>query len=125
MIVVNFAHPLTEAQRRQIEEWNGPIARVIDVPTQFDHEADFGPQVERLAAGIALTAAEWQTERLLINPPSFGPIVAVLLAHVHGRCGYFPDIVRMRPVAGSSPPAFEVAEIVALQAIRDDGRRRR
>ena len=30
--------------------------------------------------------------------------------------GYFPAIIRVRPVAGSTPPTYEVAEIINLQA---------
>jgi hypothetical protein len=39
--------------------------------------------------------------------------------------GYFPPVVRLRPVAGSLPPRYEVAEILNLQAIRDEARKRR
>jgi hypothetical protein len=49
----------------------------------------------------------------------------VLLAELHGRCGYFPAAVRLRPVPDSVPPRFEVAEIVNLQAVREKARGRR
>jgi hypothetical protein len=39
--------------------------------------------------------------------------------------GYFPTVIRMRPVAGSTPLRFEVAEIVNLQVVRDAARDRR
>ncbi len=53
-----------------------------------------------------------------------------LLAELHGRMGYFPPCIRMRPVVGPDgqrivPPRFEVAEILNLQAIRDEARRLR
>jgi len=48
-----------------------------------------------------------------------------LLAEVHGRTGYFPTIIRLRPVAGVTPPQFEVAELLNLQAVRDAARVRR
>ena len=47
------------------------------------------------------------------------------LAEGHSRIGYFPAIVRLRPLAGSLPPHFEVAEIINLQAVRDQARLRR
>jgi len=49
----------------------------------------------------------------------------VVLAELHGRCGYFPSILRLKPVAGSTPPRFEVAETVNLQAVRDTSREAR
>ena len=47
------------------------------------------------------------------------------LAELHGRMGYFPASGRRRPLAGSLPPRFEVAEIINLQAVRDQARLRR
>ena len=34
-----------------------------------------------------------------VVPPALNFITAVLLAELHGRMGYFPAIVRLRPVA--------------------------
>jgi hypothetical protein len=47
------------------------------------------------------------------------------LAELYGRMGYFPLVVHTRPVAGSLPPRYEVAEVLNLQAIRDAARKRR
>lgn len=121
--VVNFAHPLTDAQRAQLEALTGgPLTRLIDVPAQFDGEAPFGPQVEALLTATGLTSEQWQTLQLIINPPSFAPIVALLLARLHGLMGYFPTIVRIAPVPGALPPRFAVAELVDLQTERDHAR---
>ncbi len=46
-----------------------------------------------------------------------------LLAELHGRMGYFPAIVRIRPVVDSLPPRYEVAEIINLQNVRETARR--
>ena len=51
---------------------------------------------------------------MLIIPPALDFIAVALLAHLHGRMGYFPDCVRLRPVEGARPPRFEVAEIIEL-----------
>jgi hypothetical protein len=39
--------------------------------------------------------------------------------------GYFPSVLRLRPVPDSNPPQFEVAEIINLQAVRDRAREHR
>jgi len=39
--------------------------------------------------------------------------------------GYFPPVVRLRPVEGSIPRRFEVAEILDLQALREQARTQR
>ena len=126
MLVLNFSHPLTPAQLAQLEALVGaPVERVIAVPAQFEADQPFVPQVETLLAGVPLTAEEWQTAPLLVVPPALNFITAVLLAELHGRMGYFPPIVRLRLVADSLPPRFEVAEVINLQAVREDARLRR
>jgi len=78
-----------------------------------------------MADRAGMAPAEWQTAPLLINPPALNSIAAALLAELHGRMGYFPPIVRLRPVAGSTPTRYEVAEVINLQEVRDQARRRR
>jgi hypothetical protein len=74
---------------------------------------------------MGVNGEEWQTLPFLVNPPSFAAITAALVAEIHGRCGYFPSLIRLRPVVGATPPRFEFAEIINLQAIRDTARSRR
>ncbi len=125
-ILLNFSHPLTPEQLAQVEKLTAAaVERVITAPVQFDAGRPFVPQVAAMLAQVPLTAAEWQTAPLLIVPPALNFITAVLLAELHGRMGYFPAIVRLRPVAESVPPRFEVVEVINLQAVRDDARRLR
>lgn len=126
MLIVNFAHPLTADHLGAVERLTGQAAeRVLDVPAQFDPAQPFGPQARALVGAAGLTPQEWQTLPLLINLPSLNVIAALLLAELHGRCGYFPAILRLRPVAGSAPPQFEVAEVLNLQVVRDEARQQR
>jgi hypothetical protein len=126
LIVVNFSHPLTATHLEQIVALAGqPVARVIDVPTQFDESLPFASQAAELVASAGLTAAEWQTLPLLVNLPSYAPIVAALLAYLHGLGGYFPAVIRLRPRPGTTPVVFEVSELLDLQSIRNRGRSQR
>ena len=126
IVVVNFAHPLTEAQRAQIETLAGQlVARVLDAPAQVNVEQGIELQVTVLMDRVGLSAEEWQTLPLLVNPPGLAPLTAVLLAHLHGRMGHFPALLRIRPVAGAVPPRYEVAELLDLQAVRDKAREQR
>ena len=123
MIVLNFAHPLTPAQIAQAEALSGQkVERVIEARAQFDQERPFAPQVRALVDQVNLSPGEWQTAPLLVNPPTLHVIAAALLAELHGRMGYFPSILRLRPVAGSNSPQFEVAEILNLNEIREQAR---
>lgn len=126
MILLNFSHPLTSDHLAQIEALIGqPVARVVDLPTQFDVTQPFAPQTVALADAAGLTSEDWQTLPILVNPPSFNSIAVTLLAELHGRMGYFPPVIRLRQVTGSLPPRFEVAEILNLQAVREASRGRR
>ncbi len=123
MLILNFSHPLTPDQLAQIAALAGqPVERVIELPVQFDNAQPFLPQLQALVDGIPLSPAELQTAPLLVVLPALNYIAALLLAELHGRMGYFPAILRLRPVAGSTPPRFEVAEILNLQAVREAAR---
>jgi hypothetical protein len=126
MLLLNFGHPLTDAQLVRVAEIAGkPVERVLAVATHFEHGRAFDEQIRELLAGVPLTAAQWQSTPIIVNPPSLAPIAAVLIAEIHGRAGFFPTIVRLRPMPGTVPPQFEVAELLNLQAVRDAARSRR
>jgi len=126
VIVLNFSHPLTPEQLEKIEDLTSQkISVVKEIPVSFENMGSFVPQVKALADECALTPEEWQTQEILIVPPSLNFIAVTLIAELHGRMGYFPPIVRIRPVEGAVPPKFEVAEIIDLQAVRDRARKER
>lgn len=126
MILVNFGHPLTEKQRSKILEITAKgIDQEIYRPAKLDHHAGFQSQVIQLVDEVGLNAEQWQNEIILINPPSLNAIAVTLLAELHGRMGYFPSMLRLSPVENANPPEFEVAEILNLQGIRDQARKRR
>ena len=126
MILINLSHPLTGEQKQQIETLaNQPITRVIERMAQFDTAQPFAPQAAALVDALNLSPSQWQQEAILLVLPALNFGAATLLAELHGRCGYFPPIIRTRPIPGSLPPRYEVAEVVNLQAIRDTARGRR
>ncbi len=131
MLILNFAHPLTEEHLARIEELtNQKVERVIVINSQIDTQQPLAPQVVAMADAAGLTPEEWQTLPILINPPALNFSAVALLAELHGRMGYFPPCIRMRPVVDEHgnrvvPPRFEVAEILNLQALRDEARKRR
>jgi hypothetical protein len=123
MLLLNFAHPLTDDHLAKIEQLTGQlVTRVIELPSQIDTNQPLAPQVEALANAAQLSPTQWQTEAILVNPPSYNFLAVALLAELHGRMGYFPPVLRLRPVKDALPPRFEVAEVINLQAVRDGAR---
>lgn len=126
MILINFAHPITPAQQEQIEAMTGSqVQRLIPLSSQVDVNQPLAPQIVAMADAAGLSPEQWQTEPILINPPALNVSAVTLLAVLHGRMGYFPPIVRIRPLPNMTPLRFEVAEIINLQSLRDSARRAR
>ena len=126
MLLLNFSHPLTEAQRAQIESITGqPITETRRVPAQFDNARPFSEQIRQLVDSLKLSPEDWQTRPMLVNPPAYNFAALTLLAELHGRMGYFPAIIRIRPVPESTPPRYEAAEIINLQSVRENARLKR
>jgi hypothetical protein len=126
MILLNFAHPLTQRQIDQIAALIGYAPEYVhDVLVQFDLEQSFNLQVIRLLDELDISASGWQTKSWVIALPSLNYITAVLLAELHGRMGHFPAILRLRPIAGSLVTEYDVAEIINLEVVRAEARTRR
>lgn len=126
MLILNYAHPLTPDQLNQIEQLVGQkITEIKQIKVHLNQAEPLVPQVTALADAAELTNEEWSGRPLLINLPSLNFVAAALLAELHGRMGYFPACLRLRPVEGSVPPRYEVAEVLNLQDVRNAARSRR
>ena len=126
MILINFTHPLTDAQKKQVEQISGQeIEAIFDSFVSLKNDMSFSTQISAFIEAIPLTAEEWQTKPILVNPPGFSGAALVLFAELHGRMGYFPSIIRIRPVEGGLVQAYEVAEIINLQDLRNKSRKER
>jgi len=125
MMLLNYAHPLTEAQLAQASTLAGAPLEVRDIAVQIERARPIAEVALELAEAAGLTPTEWQTRPLLVNPPGLAPLALALIAELHGRSGHFPAILNIRPVVGAVPVRYEVAEIVSVQALRDAARGRR
>ena len=122
MLILNFTHPLTKEQRAQIEVLaQHTIAEVRTIAVQINQESPLEPQIHQIVDATGLSAEEWQTYPLLINPPGYAPAAFVLLAELHGRIGHFPTLVRLCPHHGTTT-TYVVVELLNLQSIRETAR---
>src|SRR5258708_32549421 len=118
MLLLNFAHPLTDDQYAQIEALaDTPIEEVRTVRVQINQEEALEPQVATIVDSAGLSSQEWQSRPLLVNPPGYAPAAFVLLAELHGRIAHFPSLVRLRPTSGPVT-SHEAPDLPNLQPIR-------
>ncbi len=125
LLLLNYSHPLSEADLALITATCGAAPEIRGLAVTVDRSRPLAEVARELADAAGLSAAEWQTRPLLLNPPALAPVALALIAEIHGRSGGFPAILNVRPVEGSTPTRYELAEILNLQAIRDAARTRR
>ena len=126
MILINFAYPLTPDQTASIESLlSQTIERVISISVDLDNDLPFRDQVEHLLNDHGLPLEDLMTLPVLVILPSHSYIAALVLAALQGRMGRFPAVIRFKPITDSLPIAYEVAEIVDLQRLRDEIRQQR
>lgn len=126
MKILNFAHPLTDDQLQEIQSLVGvKITAVLEIPSQISTETPLAPQIEKMLDSTGFTSQEWQTDTLLINLPSLNYSAAAVLAQLHGRMGYFPPVLHLRPLTAEIPLRYTVFEILNLQAMREQARGKR
>ena len=119
MVIINFSHPFTQEHLRQIESiTHQPVNLIYDIPCQLNTDEPLAPQIDEMVSKVPLTIEDWQTKPLIINLPSLNYAAALVLAVLHGRMGYFPACLRLRPVTRSVPPRYEFAEILNLDELR-------
>ena len=126
-LLLNFSgHPVLPAQLKTVEkllQW--PSSKVIDVPVgTIAEDRKFVANIVKAIERIDLSPEEWQRASIVALPAGYSAIWSVLLAELHGRLGYFPDIIHLRPSTDGAEK-FEVAEIMNLRQVRHAAREKR
>ena len=127
-LILNFSgHPVLAghiATINTIREW--PSSTVINVPVgTIKEDRKFVSNVLQVIENIDLSPEEWQTKNIVVIAAGYSTIWSVLLAGMHGRLGYFPDVALFRPTSGVAKEKFEVAEIMNLREVRHTSRHKR
>ena len=122
MLILNYSHPLTTEQLADLRTMLGGEPEVRQFRCELDTEQPFAPQITALVDEAGLSAEQWQSTPLLVLLPSLNTATAVLLAELHGRIGYFPAILRLKPASGSLMVRFDIAEVINLQEVRNAAR---
>jgi len=127
-LVLNFSgHPVLPCQKQEIDRhmhWTS--SDVINVALgNVPEDQNFADFITKAVERAGLLPEEWQATPLVVIPAGYSPIWSVVLAELHGRLGYFPDVVRLRSASKPSAEQFEVAEIMNLREVRHQSRSKR
>lgn len=129
MILLNFSHPITDAQHTEIidaldlDKDEGLIIK--DIPCSLNLDRPLAPQIVALADAAELTTNDWCAYYIIINPPALSIAAVMLTVEIRGRCSYHPSLVRFKPQANTSPPIYVLAEIVDLNDQQASARERK
>ena len=127
-IILNFSgHPVLPGQLKAIEKiLHWPSQQVIDVPVgTIAEDRNFIGNIVKAIDKVDLSPVQWQAASIVALPAGYSAIWSVVLAEIHGRLGYFPDVVHLRPSGVTSAEKYEVAEIMNLRQVRHASREKR
>ncbi len=127
-IILNFSgHPVLPGQLKAIEkilQWSS--SQVIDVPVgTIAEDRNFIANIVKVIDKVDLSHVQWQAANIVAIPAGYSAIWSVVLAEIHGRLGYFPDVVHLRPSTLTVAEKYEVAEIMNLRQVRHASRGKR
>jgi len=111
---------IREALDIKQKDWKN--VEVYKVSCSLRIDKPFEPQIISSIDSANLTQEQWETERLLVVPPSISHAAILVMIEVWTRAGYLPQIVRIKRKSGSQPPVYVFAEILSLQEFRDKAR---
>ena len=127
-IILNFSgHPVLPGHLKAIEKiLHWPSPQVIDVPVgTIAEDRNFIANIVKAIDKVDLSPEQWQASNIVAIPAGYSAIWSIVLAEIHGRIGYFPDVVHLRPSVAALAEKFEVAEILNLRQVRHASREKR
>ncbi len=110
MLLINYGHPFTDAQVRQIINLLGFVPEFRHVPVQIDHGEGLRKQIDDLI-DRSVTAEELNSS-IILNLPGLSLAAVALMVGFYSRLDYFPRVLRLRPVPGAPTFTFEADDII-------------
>jgi hypothetical protein len=123
--VLNFSHTLTDQQKEQVQSLLGEEVTEVPIPLHFDQDKPFLEQVRAVLSGEVKDILVHNPQDALVIPPALSPIACLVVAELQGLAGHFLPMVRIKPVLTDLGVSYDAAEIINLQAARDQARARR
>lgn len=120
VLILNFSHPITDAQKGEIAKLVGVELTGIEFREGLSRQYAYATADQLVAAvreqvnAAKVSASDWQSTRVFVNLPALSAGAMIALAEMHGRMGYFPSALRIEKVGD----AFSFTEVIDLDALR-------
>lgn len=128
MVLLNFSHPITNAQRAEIaDELNideDEELNIKDISCHLDLNQPLAPQIVALADAAKLSSGDWWGLYIVINPPALSIAAVMLAAEMRGRCGHSLPVIRFKLQVDAIPPVYVLAEVIDLDSQHSNARER-
>ncbi|RMD76644.1 MAG: hypothetical protein D6823_07990 [Chloroflexi bacterium] len=111
MNIINFSHPITDAQLKQIHAVTGQEITVYTVPVHIDFNGL--PIVDQIDAILATIPEEAFNDVVVVNLPGMSLAAALIVIRLYHKLGVFPAILALKRADGI-PVRFELWDIVDL-----------
>lgn len=119
--IVNFSHPV-EDSREDIARVCGlrdaTEYKVVQVPVQVDRQQPMSAQCWELALEAIRQAGGNARNIDCIVLPGLSEAAVLILDYFRVVEEYLPNILRLAPLPGVTPPRFEAVEVVHLERPR-------
>jgi len=124
--ILNFLHPLTDAQRDQVAQALGVTEiEEIHILVQIGPDASMSDQIARYVDQVGWDGRAWQTRAFCVSPPGLAPAACALFAEIEGRSGHLPDYLWFERDPASAVTRYRLREVIAPESIREAARTRR
>lgn len=120
LLVLGFSHPITDPQKPEIAQLLG--CQVSDIEFREGSRQYEYTTVEELIDTVRaqidfmkISAADWQKTRIVVNLPAHSAGAMIALTEMHGRMGFFPEVLRLEL---GEDKAYHATEEIDLEIIR-------
>lgn len=121
--LINFSHPITDKQRKQLIELLDFAPQIIEWPIQIDWNKDIAYQAKSIIDDIeSQFNPDWpKISKLMIVLPGLSAVAVLLYREIEKRCHFRPSIVVVAPKNDGGFREFIVADIIDMENAGIDG----
>ncbi len=112
VLVLNFSHPVTPEQEKQISALIKEDVEVVEIEVQLNLESSLASQLAVIVDQAVTSVRSNPTMGVLMILPGLPEAAAGITIGLASRLGFCPRVIRRMRKGTVVPPVWEVAEIL-------------